>query len=605
MPLITFEDNEKIINEFNNTKTCYPDNQTVHQLFEEVVKIYSQDIAVVYKDRQVSYGELNNRANKLATILRSKGIKADSLVGLIVDKSPEMIIGMLAILKAGGSYVPILPEYPIKRIEEILEDSKISLVLSNQLSINSENFLKREFIDLSLVDNYLESTSNVESISQSTDLAYVMYTSGSTGKPKGVMVEHKSIIRLVFNTNYLDFSSRHKILQTGAITFDASTFEIWGALLHGGTLYLIDQDELLNIQKLKERIYQYKITTLWLTSPFFSQISNNDISVFKDLTNLIVGGDTLNIKHVNFIRLNFPNLKIINGYGPTENTTFSTYFLVDKLVNDNVPIGKPISNSTVYILDSTNSLQPIGIPGELCVGGDGLARGYLNNPELTKEKFIENPFKPGERLYKTGDLARWLPNGNVEFLGRLDHQVKVRGFRIEVGEVEAHIRKHLDVKECIVVPKQDTQDQTYLCAYIVANEMEITLKDLRSSLGQSLPEYMIPSAVVQLDVLPLTPNGKIDRKALPEPNYEREGSTYVAPRNDLEKKMVDIWEDILGVTPVGVHDNFFELGGHSLKATVLIGRLNKEFDIEVPLREIFRQQTLEEMVHYITHADKQ
>jgi amino acid adenylation domain-containing protein len=449
-------------------------------------------------------------------------------------------------------------------------------------------------------------------------LAYIIYTSGSTGIPKGVMVEHGNVVRLVKNTNYVELRPEDRILQTGALEFDASTFEIWGALLNGLTLHLINKEKLVIPLYLKEAIKKYVITTMWMTSPLFNQMLQEDIEIFSGLRNLLVGGDVLSPPRISRLRDYYPGLNVINGYGPTENTTFSTTFLIEKDYQESIPIGKPIANSTSYIVNESNHLQPIGTAGELWVGGEGVSRGYLNNPELTFEKFINCKFQITNKkglfkrdymshmshmsyIYKTGDLARWLADGNIEFLGRIDHQVKVRGYRIELGEIENQLLKHDEIKEAIVIIKDAREERgeqetggegKYLCAYMVSGK-KLDISTLREELSLHLPDYMIPSYFMQIDRMPLTANGKIDKKVLPAPEV-KPGKDHTAPRNRLERQLVQLWSMILGIEPgvIGIDSNFFQLGGHSLKASIMMKKIHETFDVKVSLAEIFKTPTI-------------
>jgi tyrocidine synthetase III len=596
--ILTEEEKNKLLYEFNDTYAEYPRDKTIHELFEEQVRKSPDKIAVVYEDMQLTYQELNVKANQIAHLLRHKGVAPDSIVGIMVERSLEMIVGIMGILRAGGVYLPIDPEYPKDRMEYMLEDSRAGILLT-QKHLKDNVFFRGEIIELDEENIYKDGIGNIEGINCSDDLAYVMYTSGSTGKPKGVMIEHKSVIRLVKNANYIELNENDKILQTGAIVFDAMTFEVWGALLNGASLYLIAKDKILDADKLKQEIERNKITTIWLTAPLFNQIIDQNQKVFDECRYLLVGGDVLSPRHVNILRESNNEIRIINGYGPTENTTFTTCFTIKKTYGSSIPIGKPISNTQVYIIDRNNMLQPIGIAGELCISGDGLARGYLNKPELTVEKFVPNPFEPGIRMYRTGDLARWLPDGNIEFIGRLDHQVKIRGHRIELGEVESHLLKHEAVKEVIVVTREGKNGDKYLCAYITADR-GLAVNEIREYLGKELPKYMIPSYFVQLETMPLTPNGKVDRKALPEPDVSIiAGVEYEAPRNVIEEKLVKVWQEVLGVDRIGINDNFFDLGGHSLKATSMMSKIHKELSVEVPLKEIFRMPIIKGLAEYI------
>ncbi|MCX2829639.1 amino acid adenylation domain-containing protein [Bacillus pseudomycoides] len=601
--LLSKAEKEQILYEFNDTKVEYPEEKTIQELFEEQVNKTPNRIAVVFENQQITYKELNEKANSLARVLRGKGVKAESIVGIMAEKSLEMVIGIIGILKAGGAYLPIDPEYPDERINYILNDSRCELLLSTNDLLKKIDF-NGDVVNLSNKELFQEETHNLEIANNSDNLAYILYTSGTTGNPKGVMCVHKNIIRLVKNASFISFKDDDRILQTGSIMFDASTFEIWGALLNNLQLCLIKTETLLSPFLLEKAIIRNKITTLWLTSELFNQLADENDKIFEKLRCLLVGGDVLSTKYINLIRNKYSDLKIINGYGPTENTTFSTTFLVDDEYYLNIPIGKPISNSKVYIIDKDNNLMPIGTPGELCVSGDGLARGYINKPELTKEKFVDNPFEIGKKMYKTGDLARWLPNGNVEFLGRIDNQVKIRGFRIELGEIENRLLQHKDIKEAVVVVRDNVEKGKCLCAYIVCMR-EYSDLELKDYLSTNLPEYMIPSYFVNLERMPVTLNGKLDRKALPKPNVnEIVLNKYEAPSNKLEEILTNIWSITLGVEKIGTNDNFFDLGGNSLNAITIIAKIHKELNKEITIKDIFNSPTIKEQRILIEKIDK-
>ncbi|HCQ89689.1 MAG TPA: non-ribosomal peptide synthetase, partial [Clostridium sp.] len=492
--LLSEAEKNQILYEFNDTEVDYPKDKTMHELFETQVEKTPNSIAVVFEDRKLTYRELNERANSLAGILRSKGIVSDSIVGIMIERSLEMIVGIMAILKAGGAYLPIDPNYPKERIEYMLKDSESKILLSKNTLVENIEF-NGEFIDLFNENLFKNNSSNLEKVSKSNDLAYVIYTSGTTGNPKGVMCEHKNVVRLVKKPNYIEFKDNDRILQTGSMVFDASTFEVWGALLNGLELYLAKNETIILPELLEEFVIKNSITILWLTSELFNQIAEENINIFKELRYLLVGGDVLSPKYISLARKECRNLKIINGYGPTENTTFSTTYLIKKEYSSNISIGKPITNSKVYIVDKNYKLSPIGVYGELCVSGDGLARGYLNRPELTAEKFVDNPFEFGTKMYRTGDLARWLPDGNIEFLGRIDNQVKIRGFRIELGEIENRLLQHEGVKEAVVLVNENKDSEKYICAYVISGK-NLEELDLKNYLKEMLPEYMIPAYFV-------------------------------------------------------------------------------------------------------------
>ncbi len=590
---------------FNATVVDYPRDSTIHGLFEAQAERTPDQPALVYGDQQLTYREVNERANQLARTLRSKGVQADQPVAILAERSLNMIIGVLAILKAGGAYVPIDPNYPEERMEFMLEDAQARVLLLQSHMRGKVAFSGTQVL-LDGSEWALEAHTNLETVNGPKDLAYVIYTSGTTGKPKGVMIEHQSVVRLVKGTTYVDFTEEQRLLQTGALVFDASTFEIWGSLLNGHELHIVDEEVILNAERLKETIDTQGITMMWLTSPLFNQLSNEDPHLFKGLKTLLIGGDVLSVPHIEAVRQQYPQLQIVNGYGPTENTTFSTTYTVKDGYGRSIPIGKPIDNSTAYIVhpQALDRLQPIGVIGELCVGGDGLARGYLNRPELTAEKFVDNSYRAGERMYRTGDLARWLPDGNIEYLGRIDDQVKIRGYRIELEEVEHALLQLEAVEEAVVLARKDGSGQSVLCAYMVMED-PMAVNELRSKLARRLPSYMIPSYFVQVEAMPLTPSGKIDRKALPAPEGKiQTGMEYTAPRTPTEIRLSAIWSGILEVDQVGIHDNFFDLGGHSLRATTLISRIYKVLHVELPLRDVFQYPTIEQMAAVIDKLDK-
>ncbi|NLD48503.1 MAG: non-ribosomal peptide synthase/polyketide synthase, partial [Clostridiaceae bacterium] len=610
--LMTSEERRELLRGFNNTRAEYPDQKTIVELFNEQVAATPYKDAVVCGNRKLSYMELNQKANSLARLLKEKGAE-NKLVGLMTERSLEMVIGTIAILKAGGAYLPIDPKYPSDRKRYMAEDSKTDIMLTETgLWEEPVEGFHGEVIFLDRGENYLLSGNELENTNTPESIAYVMYTSGSTGTPKGVMVGHRNVVRLVRNTNYVEFKEGDRILQTGAIVFDASTFEVWGALLNGLSLYLADEDTILNPQKLEAAIREYGITTLWLTSPLFNQLAQVNPSMFGGIRNLLVGGDVLSPKHINSVREACRGINIINGYGPTENTTFSTTFLIDRNYEENIPIGKPINNSTVYIVDRGGNLLPVGVPGELITGGDGVAAGYLGKPELTNEKFVKDSFirelewadDRELRMYRTGDRARWLSDGSIEFLGRMDHQVKIRGFRIELGEIENQLVNMEGIKEAVITVTGEISSEKALCAYYTA-DIEITGADMRERLKEKLPDYMLPSYFIQLDTMPLNKNGKIDRNALPKPEGGIvAGAAYVAPESETEEKLAVLWQEVLGIERVGVNDNFFELGGHSLKATILVTKIHREFDADIPLRAIFTAPTVKKLAAFIENSVK-
>ena len=478
LTLLTADEQEKLLVEWNDTVTDYPADKTIHELFEEQVDKTPDNIAVVFENKQFTYRELNNKANQLAKLLIEKGVEADTIVGIMEERSIETILGIMGILKAGGAYLPIDPKYPENRIRYILQDSAAKILITRFQLVESVKF-SGSIIDIYNKELLMGDCSNQEQNTQPGNLAYVIYTSGTTGIPKGILVVHQNVVRLVKNTNYIQFRKEDRILQTGAIEFDASTFEIWGSLLNGLTLYLANRDTVLSPENLKEAVVKYRISIMWMTAALFNWMLEADVEIFAPLRNLLVGGDVLSPSHINRLMNTFPNLVITNGYGPTENTTFSATFSIDREYDRNIPIGSPIANSTAYVVDRFKNIVPIGVMGELYVGGDGVSRGYLNNQELTAQRFIISPFKEGERLYCTGDKVRWLSDGNIEFSGRFDHQVKIRGFRIELGEIEAALEQHPGVHRGVVLAREDDPGDKRLVGYIVANTEDQHLSELK------------------------------------------------------------------------------------------------------------------------------
>jgi len=621
LPLLTPAERHQLLVEWNNTQTDYPFDKCIHQLFEAQVEQTPDAVAVVFEDQQLTYQQLNCRANQLAHHLHSLGVTVDVLVGICVERSLEMVVGVLGILKAGGAYVPLDPAYPAERLTFMLEDTQVSVLLTQQKLVEKLPPHQEQVVCLdsdwevisppgmaSLTAQHSEQ--NLHTEVRPDHLAYVMYTSGSTGIPKGVSVIHRGVIRLVKQSNYASFSSQEVFLQLAPISFDASTFEIWGSLLNGAKLVVMPA-QTPSLQELGQALGQHQVTTLWLTAGLFHLMVDERLEDLKGVRQLLTGGDVVSVSHAKKVVQYIQGLTLINGYGPTENTTFACCYPITEpsLVGNAVPIGRPIANTQVYLLDDQLQPVPVGVPGELYIGGDGLARGYLNRPDLTSERFIPNPFSEvsGERLYKTGDLVRYLSDGNIEFLGRLDNQVKIRGFRIELAETEAVLRQHPDVLQSVVIIREDSPGEKQLVAYFVATERVPSISELRNFLKQQLPDYMIPGAFVSLDALPLTPNGKVERRALPAPEMAglEVETTFVAPRTPVEEILTAIWAEVLGVKQVGIYDNFFELGGHSLGAIQLISRVRTSLAIELPLPSLFENPTISGLAECVETAFRQ
>ncbi|MBT2713977.1 surfactin non-ribosomal peptide synthetase SrfAB, partial [Pseudomonas sp. ISL-88] len=601
--LVSEEEERQIVEVFNDTKTALPEETAVHRLFEVQAKRTPASIAAKEEGRELTYRELNEAANRLARILIENGLEKGQTAAIMNERSADTVIGMLAVLKAGGAYVPIDPAFPEDRLRFMAVDSSIQLVLTVQAYKEQAGTLQVPVIMLDAGSDETVSCADLNLSAGGNDLAYIMYTSGSTGKPKGVMIEHRNIIRLVKHSNYVTVHEEDRMAQTGAVSFDAGTFEVFGALLNGAALYPVKKETLLDASRFAAFLREQRITTMWLTSPLFNQLAQKDAGMFKTLRHLIIGGDALVPHIVNKVRKASPELSLWNGYGPTENTTFSTSFLIDQDYDGSIPIGKPIGNSTAYIMDDSRNLQPIGAPGELCVGGSGVARGYVNLPELTEKQFVQDPFRPDDTVYRTGDLAKWRPDGTIEFLGRIDNQVKVRGFRIELGEIETKISQAEGVTEAAAMIRKNKADENEICAYFTADR-DLSQESLRKSLSESLPEYMIPAHLIQMEQFPLTANGKIDKKSLPEPQAEAAQQEYEAPKTEAEQKLADIWEGILGVK-AGVTDNFFTIGGHSLKAMMMTAKIQEQFQKEVPIKVLFEKPTIQELAQYLQQHESE
>ncbi len=597
LPLLTKEERQQLLIDWNNTKRSYPDNKCFHQLFEAQVKQTPDAIALVFGNQKLSYKELNIRSNQLAHYLKKIGVKTESLVGICVERSPEMIIGLLGVLKAGGAYLPLDPSYPQERLNFILKDARVSVLLTQEKLLQPFTEYSNPIISIdkdwaTITQNSPENPTSCVTLE---NLAYVIYTSGSTGQPKGVLIEHRGLSNLAADQiEVFNLQPSHRILQFASLSFDASIFEIVMALQIGATLYLANKECLLPGKTLLQLLREKAITHVTFPPAVLAVLPTESLPA---LQTIISAGEPCSEDIVK--RWWSSSRRLFNAYGPTEATVWSTVAEI-KSISEKLPIGRPIANIEIYILDQHLQPLPIGILGELYIGGDGLARGYLNSPELTAKKFIPNPFndKKGARLYKTGDLARYRPDGNIEFLGRADNQVKIRGFRIELSEIETVIVKHKNIQKAVVIAQDNLYDSKHLVAYIVSQSpQEQTIIELRKFLKEKLPEYMIPKAFVILDSLPLTANGKVDRYALKavDPLSRSIDKTFIAPRTPTESTLAKIWAEVLNIENVGIHDNFFDLGGNSLLAIRLLDQINKQFEHDLPLSQLFLNQTIESL----------
>ncbi|MCP4218319.1 MAG: non-ribosomal peptide synthetase, partial [bacterium] len=669
--LLSQEEKDQVLYQFNDTARPFPRHKTIHRLFQEQAQKTPDNVAVEFKETCITYSELNKRADSLA---RRLSRTAAQRVGVRMSRPLERTIALLGILKAGAAYVPFDPSLPDNRIKYMINDAAISTVVADEEFTETLESLMPECRCLTGIihsgdpkggsshpawqgpsDSGLETSPRTVcdgnyAQEASDDLAYIIYTSGSTGNSKGVMVEHHSIARLVITPNYVPLNPGTRILQTGSPAFDATTFEIWGSLLNGGQLILVDKDDILDAHLLGPALLKKRVNTIFISTPLFQRLTAQDVQIFAPLTHLLVGGDTLTPAFMNRVRQAHPHIFFSNIYGPTENTTFTSSYAVDRNFAGPVPIGVPITNTQVLILDTDGHPQPIGVYGELCTAGEGVARGYLNNPELTAEKFttfasggpagspkggslwkpinerlrdirIPNdtavqwgskgslPLALGEsipppvagppeaRFYRSGDLARWLPDGNIEFLGRIDTQVKIRGFRIDPAEILFQLEKHPQVKEGAVIIRTIGDEKT-ICAYFVPHvpqpENTTTSEAIRDFLSEQLPPFMVPPHILTIDAIPLNQNGKIDTKALPTPTFNSDRQ-YAAPRTQTEKRLAVTWAVTLGLPEetIGTEADFFQLGGHSLRATNLVSLIHKEFQVKLPLRDVFTNTTIE------------
>jgi len=603
LPLLTESEKQQLLVEWNRTAAPFPDNKCAHELFEDRVMKTPGAIAVSMNGEMLNYFELNQKANRLAHYLQRIGVGPDRLVAICVERSIDMIVGLLAILKAGGAYVPLDPGYPSERLEFMLEDTGAPVLLTQSKIKAKLPPVKAQLILLDQHSPIIDQESDRNPVSNVTpdNLAYIIYTSGSTGKPKGVQLCHRGLCNFV--TAYIErigITSNDRILQFFSYGFDGSVADIFSALLSGATLCLVDKENTLPGPGLAQLIREQQVTTAIFTPSVLNILQPDEVK--DNLQKLCCGGEATTREIVDRWA---SGRKLFNVYGPTEATVMTTCCLTNELpaTAENIPIGRNFDNYRVYVVDEFLNPVPVGIPGELLIGGVSLARGYLNRPDITAEKFIPDPFsgEPGLRLYRSGDLVRYLPDGNIEFLRRIDHQVKVRGFRIELGEIEAVLAQHEQLKEVAVIVREDQPGVKRIVAYIVPEtETAPTVEELREYLLGKLPEYMIPALFISLQALPLTPSGKVDRRALPVPEQERPDLTgeYVAPRTPEEKQLADIWRNLLGIERIGIYDNFFEIGGDSILTIQLVARAGQA-GLPITPKHIFQNPTIEGLAKVI------
>ncbi len=613
------DERSRMLCEWNDTDRAYPEHLCVHQVFETQAQKTPDAVAISYGEHALTYAELNLRANRLAHRLIAVGVEPDDRVAICMERSLDMVVGFLAILKAGGAYVPVDPGYPQARLEYLLRDSGPVAIIASAEHASADWLVSAALpvltMQSSIEDCIAESSDGNPEVMglTSRSLAYVIYTSGSTGEPKGVMVEHRNILRLTINNHYAPVDAADCIAHCSNPAFDASTWEIWGPLLNGARVLVLDPQVVLDPHALNRALIDGGATALWMTVGLFNEYLDTLAPAFSRLKHLLIGGDALDVRKV-AQALNNPQRpkRLVNGYGPTETTTFAaTHEIGSVSVSDpeavrSIPIGAPIANTRIYLLDPQGRPVPVGVSGEIHIGGDGVARGYLNRPGLNSERFLRDPFSDAAdaRMYRTGDLGRWLADGSIEFMGRNDFQVKIRGYRIELGEIETRLIACPGIREAVVLACSDTAGEKRLVGYYLAEEAQDSAS-LRQQLSQSLPDYMVPSAFVRMASWPLTANGKLDRKALPAPDDDAFARTaYEAPQGALEEAVAAIWSSLLKVEQVGRRDDFFELGGHSLLAVQMVSRLRKTLDIELSLRELFDAPTLAHLAERLVKAEK-
>ncbi|WP_292865633.1 non-ribosomal peptide synthetase [Nostoc sp. LPT] len=606
LEILSDNERHKLLVELNNTQTVFPINKCFHQLFAEQVARTPENIAVIYKNQQVTYQELNTRANQLAHYLQQLGVKPDAMVGLCVERSPLMLIGLLAILKAGGAYIPIDPSYPLERKDFILKDSQMPVLLTQQhlLADLATNEIQVICIDSDWQTINQQKIENPITKTTELNLAYVIYTSGSTGKPKGTLIPHQGLV------NYLSWCTQTYAVEQGVgtlvhspLAFDLTITSLLSPLLVGRIVELLSEEQ--GIETLSQALSKSSNLSLVKITPAHLDLLKQQLCQ-EELANktraFIIGGENLLAQSITFWQDVAPETILVNEYGPTETVVGCCIYQVPvgKHTSGSIPIGKAIANTQLYILDQYLQPVPMGVPGELHIGGLGLARGYLNQPELTALKFIPNPFskQKGDRLYKTSDLARYLPSGDIEYIGRIDNQIKIRGFRVELGEIETLISQHPAVRETVVVVSEESVNSKQIVAYVVPQkEQTLAIPELRSFLESKLPNYMVPAAFVTLEALPLTPNGKVDRKALPSPDTARSklAKAFIAPQTTVEKQLAVIWTEVLGLEKIGINDNFFEVGGDSILSLQVISKANQA-GLQLTPKQLFQHQTIAQLV---------
>ncbi|WP_414834608.1 non-ribosomal peptide synthetase [Bacillus altitudinis] len=608
LTLVTKQEKQRMLEEWNAPELEH-DQLYLTKWFEHNVRKQPNAVALSAGDHTMTYAELNEQANRLARHLQKNGVGHQTVTAILAERTPELIVSLLAVLKAGATYVPIDPDYPESRIQYMLKDSGATHLLTHSSCINQTRSLAFDGTYLFADDQeiLLMSSENLPLEAGLDDTAYIMYTSGTTGQPKGIMTTHSNIARVVKNTNYLTILETDTLLSLSNSVFDGFTFDVYGALLNGAKLVLPQKETILDMGKLTELIKGEHISVMFVPTALFHLLVDEGTDWMRGVRKVLFGGERASVQHVRKAFDVMGKGRLLNVYGPTESTVFATYYPIDEAIPleaHSIPIGKPLNQTGAYILSEHRQLQPIGMVGELCLSGKGLAKGYLNRPDLTKQVFIPHPFASGERLYRTGDLAYFREDGLIEYAGRVDDQVKIRGHRIELTEIEANLLMHQGVKQAVLLADHDETNHTRLLAYITCDDAwKGKLDDIKSGLKERLPAYMLPHELIELENLPLTPNGKVDKRQLPKPEAPQGNRRVKLPANEVEQKLLLMWREVLEREDISTDDHFFELGGHSLKAMSLLSKVSKEFEVQVPIHLLFETPTIEALSRYIQHQD--
>ncbi|MHC9082574.1 non-ribosomal peptide synthetase [Bacillus altitudinis] len=608
LTLVTKQEKQRMLEEWNAPELEH-DQLYLTKWFEHNVRKQPNAVALSAGDHTMTYAELNEQANRLARHLQKNGVGHQTVTAILAERTPELIVSLLSVLKAGATYVPIDPDYPESRIQYMLKDSGATHLLTHSSFISQTRSLAFDGTYLFADDQeiLLMSSENLPLEAGLNDTAYIMYTSGTTGQPKGIMTTHSNIARVVKNTNYLTILETDTLLSLSNSVFDGFTFDVYGALLNGAKLVLPQKETILDMGKLTELIKGEHISVMFVPTALFHLLVDEGTDWMRGVRKVLFGGERASVQHVRKAFDVMGKGRLLNVYGPTESTVFATYYPIDEAIPleaRSIPIGKPLNQTGAYILSEHRQLQPIGMVGELCLSGKGLAKGYLNRPDLTKQVFIAHPFAAGERLYRTGDLAYFREDGLIEYAGRVDDQVKIRGHRIELTEIEANLLMHQGVKQAVLLADHDETNHTRLLAYITCDDAwKGKLDDIKSRLKERLPAYMLPHELIELENLPLTPNGKVDKRQLPKPEAPQGNRRVKLPANEVEQKLLVMWREVLEREDISTDDHFFALGGHSLKAMSLLSKVSKEFEVQVPIHLLFETPTIEALSHYIQHQD--